>query len=95
MSTPSEIEMQKDLQHWRQKCAALREQWPDWQIEGVAVVDQLLDDADDSLDNNQPDRAAELLVQAEVNFYFADRQGGESRRKLAKIREAIAEPFRL
>lgn len=95
MSAPSEQKLQDDLRHWRQKCDALREQWPEWQIEGVNIVEELLNDADDSIDHNQMERAAELLLQAEANFYFCDRQGPESKRKLARIREAMADPFRL
>lgn len=95
MSVRSEQAMQRDLQNWRQKCAALREHWPEWQIEGIDIVEQLLDDADDSIDHNQPERADELLFQAEVNFLFTDRQGPESKRKLARVREALAAPFRL
>lgn len=95
MSEPSEQKLQQDLRHWRQKCEALREQWPDWQIEGVAIVEELLNDADDSIDHNQLERAAEMILQAEVNFYFCDRQGADSKRRLARIREAVADPFRL
>lgn len=95
MDAPSEHKLQQDLRYYRQKCDALRAQWPEWQIEGVTIVEQLLEDADDSIDNNQLERAAELLVQAEVNFLFADRQGPDSKRKLAKVKEAIADPFRL
>lgn len=95
MNDRNEVELQRDLQYCRRQCEALQEVLPDWQLEGLKIVEQLLDDADDALDSDQFARANDFLLQAEINYLFCDRQGAESQRKLAKVREAMASPYRL
>jgi len=95
MNQRDEAQLQRDLQHCRQQCEALRERLPDWQLEGLSIVDQLLDDAEDAIDSDQLPRANDFLLQAEVNYLFCDRQSADAQAKLAKVREAMAGPLRL